>query len=236
MVTGALVLLAGLRLAGFAAPWRPSPKCQAAADASCVVPCYDEIKARPCDGPMVARESTAAHGAPPEWRCYSPSTLTKDLRNYTNGTCYCSMDAPIRKTLRDCGDPAPPAPSPPPPPPHAPALPHIVPLPVGTGGYSCFRIPSLLVLPGGRRLLFAEGRQTGCGDHGFVDVVLKASSDGGLSWGPLRKLYGESTPAKPVTIGNPSPVIDARHPGHIVLTCNRENKAVLVLRSTDSGQ
>ena len=35
--------------------------------------------------------------------CYSPSTLNEDQRNYTHGGCYCSMDAAIRKTLRDCG-------------------------------------------------------------------------------------------------------------------------------------
>ena len=85
--------------AGGGVPWAPSPKCQAEADASCIKPCYDQIKSRPCDGPMVARDSTAVGQNVSRWRCYSPSTLTPDKKSYTKGNCYCS-DVPIRETLK----------------------------------------------------------------------------------------------------------------------------------------
>jgi sialidase-1 len=107
--------------------------------------------------------------------------------------------------------------------------------------YACYRIPSLLALPNGRRLLFAEARKN-CldgpfGDH--IDVVLKVSTDAGNSWSGLRVVHGEATPAggKPVWIGNPSPILleGAAHRGHVLLVCSRDNKNVLVLRSTDSG-
>jgi sialidase-1 len=232
--SGLLLLLTAAPVAPPA--WQPSAKCQAKADAACV-PCFDAIKSRPCGGPQVARRSGGLSGGVELWRCYSPETLTANKTAYSHGTCYCSTDSMLRAVLTACGDPDPTPPPPlppphPPPPPGPPALPHVVPLSPGEGGYKTFRIPSLLAV-GNRRLLFAEGRQGG--DHGYVDVVLKVSEDCGASWGPLTKVYGESKPGNPVTIGNPSPVVDAKHPGHVVLTCCRENKAVLMLRSTDSG-
>ena len=222
--------------AGRSAPWTPSPKCQAEADASCIKPCYDQIKSRPCDGPMVARDSTAVGQNVSRWRCYSPSTLTPDNKHYAKGNCYCS-DVPIRETLKKCGDPDPTPlpPSPPkPPPPAPPALipGATMPFKAGTEGYTIYRIPALLSLSAERRILFAEGRGQDA-DHGKVDVVFKISTSGGSSWSGVHKLYGESNATHSTTIGNPSPVVDAKHPGHIVLTCCRNNKDVLLLRSTD---
>ena len=90
----------------------------------------------------------------------------------------------------------------------------------GEEGYKCFRIPSLLRLPSGAIALFAEGRKTlGCLDHGWVDIVIKVSEDNGTTWGPLRKVYGESNETAHVTIGNPAPVVAG---GRVVLLFCRD--------------
>ena len=108
----------------------------------------------------------------------------------------------------------------------------------GEEGYACYRIPVLLRLPDGNLALYAEGRKLNCDDMGCArsppfprpqrtaadrprrrwwyvagnDIVFKISKDNGTSWSPLHKLYGESTPSKHVTIGNPAPVVVRQHP------------------------
>ena len=44
-------------------------------------------------------------------------------------------------------------------------------------------------------------------DHGDIDLVLKRSTDGGKTWGPLQLVHEEGGDAK-ITIGNPCPVVD----------------------------
>ena len=201
----------------------PSAKCQAEANAVCNQRggCWSEIKSRPCGGPMVARNSTKGAKEKPQWRCYSPSTLTPDRSNYSHGGCFCSDSGPpIVKALRACAQP--------PPPPHSPLPPGAtLAFEAGKGGYDCYRVPSLLALPGSKRILFAEGTP-----HGSwrPDIVCRTSEDAGRTWGPVRKLYSEPHN----TIGNPSPVLDAKH-GVIVLTFCRNNVDVLILRSSDAG-
>ena len=110
-----------------AAPWAPSAACQAAANAACNAmnhsvfgptvdhgkSCWADIRSRPCDGPQLARKSLAHGTTEPAWRCYSPSTLTKDHAAYAKGDCYCSLDVQIRALLAKCGSPDPsPAPTP----------------------------------------------------------------------------------------------------------------------------
>ena len=74
----------------------------------------------------------------------------------------------------------------------------------GEKGYSTFRIPSIIATARGTLLAFAEGRRDGAGDAGDIDLVLKRSEDGGVSWSPLQVVgdYG------PNTFGNPCPVVD----------------------------
>jgi sialidase-1 len=74
----------------------------------------------------------------------------------------------------------------------------------GTEGYHTFRIPALLVTPKGTLLAFCEGRKTGRGDSGDIDLVLKRSTDGGKNWSKLQVVAddGENT------IGNPCPVVE----------------------------
>ena len=103
----------------------------------------------------------------------------------------------------------------------------------GEFGYACFRIPALIALTNGSLLLFAEGRRYSCADHGFVDLVVRASSDGGASWGALRVVRSESTPQKNVTIGNAAPL--ALSGNRVLLPFCRDNAAAGVLYSADGG-
>ena len=104
----------------------------------------------------------------------------------------------------------------------------------GQEGYHTFRIPALLVSPRGTLLAFCEGRKTGRGDHGDLDLVLKRSGDGGKTWGPVELVYEEGGQEK-VTIGNPCPVVD-RDTGVIWLPFCRDNDDVLVTSSDDDGR
>ena len=61
----------------------------------------------------------------------------------------------------------------------------------GQDGYHTYRIPSLLVTQKGSVLAFCEGRKTGSGDHGDVDLVMKRSTDGGRTWSALQIVYEE---------------------------------------------
>jgi sialidase-1 len=103
----------------------------------------------------------------------------------------------------------------------------------GTEGYHTFRIPALIVSPKGTLLAFCEGRKTGRGDHGDIDLVLKRSSDGGQSWQPLQVVHEEGDDAE-ITIGNPCPVVDAET-GTIWLPMCRNNDDVLITSSDDDG-
>lgn len=82
----------------------------------------------------------------------------------------------------------------------------------GTAGYHTFRIPAVVRTRGGALLAFAEGRRGGAGDAGDIDLVLRRSTDGGRTWGPLRTV-GDNGPN---TFGNPAPVVDPRT-GRVVL-------------------
>ena len=73
----------------------------------------------------------------------------------------------------------------------------------GQEGYHTFRIPALLRTPN-YLLAFAEGRLTGGGDSGEIDLVLKRSTDDGKTWSDLSVVAHQ----KGYTCGNPAPVWD----------------------------
>jgi sialidase-1 len=105
----------------------------------------------------------------------------------------------------------------------------------GSDGYACYRIPAMSQTANGTLLLFSEGRFYDCNDHGYVDIVVKASVDGGATWGPLRVVHSESSKTgENVTIGNAAPVVLSS--GRILLPFCRNNIQVGVLSSDDSGE
>jgi len=61
----------------------------------------------------------------------------------------------------------------------------------GTEGYACYRCVGMVVSQQGTILAFSEGRLNDCKDEGDMDVVLKRSTNGGLTWGPLQVLEND---------------------------------------------
>ena len=88
----------------------------------------------------------------------------------------------------------------------------------GGVGYPAYRIPSVLETEVGTLLAFAEGRAT-LGDHAENDIVLRRSTDGGSTWGPLVTLADEGTDS----LNNPCAVqVEAGpHAGRILLMYQR---------------
>lgn len=82
----------------------------------------------------------------------------------------------------------------------------------GENEYDTFRIPAIIQSAEGELLAFAEARRNGAGDTGDIDLVLKRSSDGGASWGPLEVVWDDGANV----CGNPAPVLDSKT-GKIVL-------------------
>ncbi|WP_406377918.1 exo-alpha-sialidase [Streptomyces sp. NBC_00197] len=96
-----------------------------------------------------------------------------------------------------------------------------VPYTAGRDGYDTYRIPATVTTRAGTLLAFAEGRHSGAGDTGDIDVVLRRSPDGGCTWGPLQVV----TSGDGDTRGNPAPVVDPRR-GRVVLLTSYNSGAV----------
>jgi sialidase-1 len=116
----------------------------------------------------------------------------------------------------------------------------------GTGAYHSYRIPSVIATTRGTLLAFAEGRRTGGGDAGDIDLVLKRSTDGGRTWSQLQVIGDDG----PNTVGNPCPVVDAstgtiwllttHNPGtlrekDIIAGTVEGTRTVWVMKSDDDG-
>ena len=101
----------------------------------------------------------------------------------------------------------------------APAAPQLVTVFTnGQEGYSAYRIPSLIRTKGGTLLAFAEGRMS-LRDHAENDLVLKRSTNGGLTWGALQLVAEDGTNA----LGNPTAVV-VRDTGRVLLMYQRYAK------------
>ncbi len=73
----------------------------------------------------------------------------------------------------------------------------------GQEGYASYRIPAVVVTHAGTVLAFCEGRVDSASDHGNIDIVLKRSTDGGRTWGPLTVAATNGSNIA----GNPAPVV-----------------------------
>lgn len=90
----------------------------------------------------------------------------------------------------------------------------------GAFGYACFRIPAVVRATNGDVLAFAEGRVKDCGDDEDIDLVLRRSTDGGRTFGPLQIVSeGNGT-----THGNPVPIVD-KATGRVVLVSTHNGSA-----------
>jgi sialidase-1 len=106
----------------------------------------------------------------------------------------------------------------------------------GADGVHTYRIPSLLVAPGGTLLAFCEARKQSPKDASPTDMVLKRSADGGSTWSAMQiVLAGPGEEA----IMNPCPVVDGET---VLLFCMNAHKTdqgrhrQLLLSSDDDGQ
>ena len=99
----------------------------------------------------------------------------------------------------------------------------------GEQGYMTYRIPGLLA-HGKTVLAYAEARRDGFGDWADIDVVMRRSTDGGKTWGPLRVLADSGKE----TMNNPVAIPGAK-PGEIhFLYCVNYARA-FHMKSTDGG-
>ena len=55
-----------------------------------------------------------------------------------------------------------------------------------SGGYSCYKIPTIFRTSNGTLLAFSEARRGGCMDWDITDLVMRKSYDGGDTWLPKR--------------------------------------------------
>ncbi|MBN2138714.1 MAG: exo-alpha-sialidase [Sedimentisphaerales bacterium] len=117
----------------------------------------------------------------------------------------------------------------------------------GTDGYDTYRIPALLTTNRGTLLAFCEGRKSGQGDSGNIDLILKRSYDCGRTWTAQQIVWDDADN----TCGNPCPVQD-RQTGDIILlmtwnhgddreseikkNTGEDTRHVYVTRSTDDGK
>lgn len=117
----------------------------------------------------------------------------------------------------------------------------------GEGGYDTYRIPALIKAKSGTLLALCEGRKTGRGDSGNIDLLLRRSNDGGKTWSPTQVVWDDAGN----TCGNPCPVVE-QETGTIFLLAthnlgidrerqiidqkSKGTRTVWLLKSTDDGK
>lgn len=74
----------------------------------------------------------------------------------------------------------------------------------GQDGYNTFRIPAIVTTNEGTLLAFCEGRRSGSGDSGNIDLVMRRSIDAGETWSDLIVIWDDAGN----TCGNPCPIVD----------------------------
>lgn len=117
----------------------------------------------------------------------------------------------------------------------------------GRDGYHTYRIPALAVATNGNLLAFCEGRKSGSGDAGSIDLLIKRSTDNGKTWSAQQTIWT----ATDSTCGNPAPVVDREtgriwllitwnrgddHEGRIISGQSKDTRRIFVTSSPDNGQ
>ena len=101
----------------------------------------------------------------------------------------------------------------------------------GTGGYHTYRIPALVVTKEGTVLAFCEARKNSRHDDGEIDLMLRRSPDGGLTWSDRQIIADDNDH----TMGNP---VRSSYESDdtIWLPYGRDNQRVFVINSKDDGR
>ncbi len=116
----------------------------------------------------------------------------------------------------------------------------------GENGYDTYRIPAIVEAVDGSLLAFCEGRKSGRGDAGDIDILMKRSEDGGKTWSSQKVLWDDGVN----TCGNPCPVVDRMtgavflllthnlghdHESDIIRKTAESTRTVWVMSSKDHG-
>ena len=117
----------------------------------------------------------------------------------------------------------------------------------GMGGYNCFRIPAIVKAANGNLVAFAEARKKSCSDTGDIDLVMRSSNDGGMTWSELNVLWDDGD----IVCGNPAPVVEqasgkifllltwnlgSDHERDIIAQKSEDTRRVYVTHSEDNGK
>ncbi len=100
----------------------------------------------------------------------------------------------------------------------------------GSNGYYTFRIASMVVTKKGSLLTFCAARKGNGGDWDPIDIVVRRSTDSGLSWDPMKILvHSEGIPCD-----NATPVADFIT-GEVHLLYQTDYARCFYMKSTDDG-
>ena len=88
----------------------------------------------------------------------------------------------------------------------------------GDGGYPVFNNPAIVTTADGTVLAFAEGRAT-TQDSASYAIVMRRSTDGGVTWSPLQQVVGVQ-PVTGIVVSQPAPIVD-KVTGEVFLLFNR---------------
>lgn len=116
----------------------------------------------------------------------------------------------------------------------------------GQNGYNTYRIPAIARTKSGTLLAFCEGRKNSSSDTGNIDLLVRRSSDNGVTWSPQQIVWDHGGN----TCGNPAPVVDLEtgtiwllstwnlgtdSESTIVGGTSTDTRRVFALNSTDDG-
>ncbi len=116
----------------------------------------------------------------------------------------------------------------------------------GEDGYDTYRIPAVAVSKQGTVLAFCEGRMAGRSDTGNIDMLVKRSTDNGVTWSKQQIIWDDVGN----TCGNPAPVVDQKtgtifllmtwnrgddHERDIIDLKSKDTRRVFVTQSNDDG-
>jgi len=125
-------------------------------------------------------------------------------------------------------------------------LPHTDVFVSGKGDYHTYRIPAIVATKKGSLLAFAEGRKSGRGDAGNIDLLVCRSTDSGKTWSSPQVIWDDGNN----TCGNPAPVVDqstgtiwlpltwnlgSDHEADIMRGKSKFPRRVFITHSTDDG-
>lgn len=119
----------------------------------------------------------------------------------------------------------------------------------GTFGYATYRIPGIVVTGKGTLITYCEARKSLRGDWGTIDIMMRRSTDGGITWTAQRKLVHIEGPVTQnpvafkqklakegeITINNPLAIVDHQTNAIHFLYCV-EYARCFYMRSDDDGQ